>query len=106
MEATIKFKDGTDMTAEENGGSYILNQKPEFPEDLRDLEIESGSGKRTFGEAVLVECFSVDGRYWFSFMEKPEDRKREEELAELKETNDMLIECILEMSEVVYGEGE
>lgn len=101
MEATINFKNGETLTVEKNGDCYILAAKPEFPEDLADLEIVSEEGTREYEHAILVECASIDGRYWFAFIE--EDPK-ERELRELRETNDMLTECILEMSEVVYGD--
>ena len=101
MEATIRFKGGAVIVAEENGGSYILDSKPQFPTNFDDLEIETEEGVKTFKHAELVECASVDGKYWFSFNEQdPRDR----EIAELKAEKDMLIECVLEMSEVVYGD--
>ena len=101
MEATIKFKGGEVIVAEENGGSYITDVKPEFPEDLDDLQIETEQGVKTFAHAQLVECAHTDRAYWFSFIEAD---PRDIQIAELKAENDMLTECILEMSEVVYGE--
>ena len=101
MEATIRFKNGAVIVAEENGGSYILSSKPQFPSNLDGVEIETENGVKTFEHAQLVECASVDGKYWFSFTEKD---PRDITIAEQEEKIEMLTECILEMSEVVYGD--
>ena len=69
METTIKFKNGTEIIAEENGGCYIVGKKPKFPEDLSVVE----AGDRTFVNAFVIECASVDDRYWFAFGEMAAD---------------------------------
>lgn len=102
MEATIKFKDGTEIRAEMNGSCLILDEKPEFPEDLTDLRIESGEGIQTFEEAVLVECASINGKYWFTFIEKPLEQKQAEKIERQEEQIQFLEGCIMEMSEEVY----
>lgn len=51
--------------------------------------------------AEVTQAASVDGRYWFVFTEVPETVR---ELQQLRDDNDMLVECILEMSEIIYGE--
>ena len=104
MEATIKFKNGDEITAQVNGDCFITNAKPEFPDDLTNLEITKDGQVTVILEAMLIECASVDGKYWFSFMEKPLNIRQAEEIEKLKNENEMLIECILEMSEVVYGD--
>ena len=101
MEATIIFKDGTEMAAEKNGTCFILPQKPAFPDDLSEVTVESGEDTRVYRNAVLTECASVDGRCWFTFTE---ESALEKTIRELREANDMLTECILEMSEMIYGE--
>lgn len=101
MEAKIVFKDGTEITAEKNGDSYILDTKPEFPEDLTDLVIQSAEGNKVFENAILIECASVDGRYWFSFMEEP---AADRTIRELREENAMLEDAILELAEIIGGE--
>jgi len=68
MEVTLTFADGSKITAALNGNCYITNEKPEIPEDL-SLIMVSGAEERTFKNAQLVEPFSNDGRYWFSFIE-------------------------------------
>ena len=101
MEAKIIYKDGTEMIVEKNGDCYILPSKPEFPDDLSIVTVESEEGNKTFTDAFLIECASIDGRFWFAFGEEsPMDKT----FRELRESNDMLTECILEMSEIIYGE--
>lgn len=51
---------------------------------------------------MLIECASVDNRYWFTFIEKPLDVKQAERIAELEMKNEFLEGCIMEMSEEVY----
>ena len=71
--ATILFKNGTSLTAEQNGDCFILNQKPTFPEDLSVVTVTGEDGKRFFYNAKVQDCASVDGRYWFAFVEKTQD---------------------------------
>ena len=100
MEAKIIFKDGTEMTVEKNGDCCIAEKKPTFPADLTLVVIQSEEGNREIADAELVECASTDGRYWFTFIAAdPRDR----EIAKLREDNDMLTECVLELSEIVYA---
>lgn len=98
MEAKIIFKDGTQITAEQNGTCYILNEKPEFPEDMTGLIIQKEDGNIEFQYPLLIECASIDGNYWFSFMEEPADQKV---IRELKEENAMLEDAILELAELI-----
>ena len=100
MEARIIFKDGTEITAEMNGNCFITQSKPVFPADLSTVTVESEDGEKVFSNAQLIECASVDGRYWFAFNE---ESPMEATIRELQENNDMLTECILEMSEIIYG---
>lgn len=100
MEARITFANGSEMTVEKNGDCYILPTKPEFPEDLSVVTVEAEDGTKVYHDAELVECASIDGRYWFAFTEESTMNKT---IRELQETNAMLTECILEMSEIIYG---
>ena len=102
MEAIIKFKNGTQITAEVNGDCYVTDEKPEIPSDLTDLEIETEEGTKTYEEAMFVESASVDGKYWFTFIEKPIEVKQAEEIRQLQMQNEFLEGCIMEMSEEVY----
>ena len=92
----VIFKDGSEIEAELNGNSLIMDEKPFIPEDLSVVRIHGDQGTDiTFKDAELVECASVDGRYWFTFAEKNEEQK-------LKEKVTFLEDCLMEMSEEVY----
>lgn len=101
MEALITFADGTTLTVEKNGDCYILPQKQPITGDLSHVTVESEDGSREYRDAILIECASVDGRYWFAFNE---ESLMDKTIRGLREANDMLTECILEMSEIIYGE--
>ena len=101
--ATITFQDGTHITADKNGDCYITTIKPDLPATLGAVLIESEEGTKEYKDAQLVECASVDGRYWFAFIETPEDVKLHRRIDELENINYMLEECILEISEIIYA---
>ena len=103
MTAIITFESGEQITVEQNGGCYIAETKPEFPDPLGRVSISSEDGDTEYEDAQLNEGASVDGRYWFSFTEIPEDEKLRNRIAELEETNGMLEDCIIEMSEIIYA---
>ena len=103
MIATITFQGGEQITAEKNGDCYITITKPEFPDTLGTVTIESEDGTKEYEDAMLIECASIDERYWFAFMETPEDVKLRSRISDLESTNEMLEECILEMSEIIYA---
>ena len=103
MQATITFGNGTTITAEKNADCYITAAKPEFPEILGTVTIAAGEEEKVIEDAMLIECASIDGRYWFAFMETPEDVKLRNRITELETMNEMLEECILEMSEIIYA---
>lgn len=67
----ITFADGTEIEADHSGTCYIADDKPVFPYDLSVVTV-SGDEERIINNAQLVECFSVDGRYWFAFIERSE----------------------------------
>ena len=76
--AKITFKDGTVIEADANGGCMITDNKPDFPADLSVVTVEDGQGERTYNNAQVIECASVDGRYWFSFIEISADELEKE----------------------------
>ena len=88
MEATIRFSDGTEITAEKNGDCFITAEKPDFPEDLSEITVETEEGTRTYENTQATECASADGRYWFSFTEEDQTQKAIRELRE--DTEDAL----------------
>lgn len=101
MEVKITFGNGEIIAAEKNGESLIAQQKPGFPAVLGVVTVESADGgARIYNDPKIVECASVDGRYWFCFVEESPQQKR---IRQLEEKNESLIECLLEMSEIVYA---
>ena len=100
MEALITFADGSELTVEKNGDCYILPTKPDFPDDLSLVTVDGEDGIREYHYAILVECANIDGRYWFAFNDESEADRT---IRELQESNALLTECILEMSEIIYG---
>ena len=97
---TIVFGDGTAIEAERNGDCFITNEKPGFPDDLSTVTVTDAQTVYELRDAELIECASVDGRYWFTFRELSPMELR---LRELEETNQMLTGCLLEMSELIYS---
>lgn len=78
---TIKFKDGSEIAVEINGNSYIVDAAPSFPADLTDVVIKKEDGsEETIAFAELVECASVDGRYWFALAEIPEQIRMQRDI--------------------------
>ena len=100
MNAQIIYGDNSIMEADKNGGCLIVNTKPEGNYDLSIVTVKSEDGVEVYHDAKIMECASVDGRYWFAFYEQTPEEKKQEEYAEAIE---MLSECILEMSEIIYS---
>ena len=73
---TIRFNNGSSLEAERNGGSYIVDEKPGFPEDLSTVTVADDDGEQVIRDAQVVECYSTDGRYWFAFRTLSETEKR------------------------------
>lgn len=71
---TIIFADGTEISAKKNGDCFIIAKKRAFPEDLSVVTVSGADGDTVYHNAELVECASVDGKYWFSFAETPADK--------------------------------
>ena len=71
----ISWNDGSpELEAEVNGGSFIVSEKPEFPADLSVVTLDYSNGNEvTLNNARIIECASVDGRYWFTIQEIPQD---------------------------------
>lgn len=71
----ITFKNGLKIEAEVNGSSLITDSRPEFPSDLSAVTVAGADGERIYRDAEIIECASVDSRYWFSFREVPETER-------------------------------
>lgn len=100
MVVKIKFDNGDIIVAEQNGNAFITEQKPSFPANIGLVTVDGTDGVRTYNEPQIVECASVDGRYWFCFVEESSLQKR---IRQLESQNETLLECLLEMSEIVYA---
>ena len=92
--AKITFKNGYEIDAEQNGNCYITVTKPDFPDDLSRVIIKSYGEVTKLKNAQLVECASVDSRYWFTFLgeqyynDPTLDEVKTEKIAELKVIRD------------------
>lgn len=94
MEVKIKFSNGTEIFAELNGDSYIVAKKPEFPTNLKNVQIVDENNEVTTVEnAQIIECASIDNRYWFAIRETPVDVLRNNAIAtKLADIEDALCE--------------
>lgn len=89
-----------EITAEKSSDCYITDKKPDFPEVLGEVSIEWEDGSALYENAQLVECASIDDRYWFAFIEEsPYDRT----IRELREENSILEGAIVELAEIIGG---
>lgn len=76
----IVFQNGVEIEAGENGSSLITDSRPDFPADLSSVTVIGAGGERIFKNAEIVECASVDGRYWFAFCEISEAERAERQM--------------------------
>lgn len=100
MEVTITFVDGNELIAVKNGDCFIVDEKPTFPADLSVVTVEGEEGSEIFHDAIVQECASVDGKYWFAFLEESPEAKT---IRELREENAMLEDAIIELAELIGG---
>jgi len=102
MDIKITFANGSGLDAEVNGNCYITDEKPEFPDDISVVTVTADDPyyNRIYHNAQIIECASTDGRYWFTFRELSPVEVR---LKELEDTNQILTDCLLEMSEMIYS---
>lgn len=56
-----------------------------------------------FDESNFADWAMVDGELVYAPVQKEEPVNDEDRIKALEETNQMLLECIMEMSEIVYG---
>ena len=91
--AKITFSNGEEIIAEVNGDSFIVNEEPTFPDNLEDITIEKDGQEETIEHGRIIECASVDGRYWFTI-----GQISAEEMAAIKIRSD--IDYIAAMTDV------
>lgn len=78
--AKITFTNGMAIEAEKNADSLITDRKPDFPPDLSVVTVTGRDGEQIYKNAEIIECASVDDRYWFSFREMPEKERAAKQL--------------------------
>jgi len=100
---TLVLDDGTAIQFQyDNAGNYTVEDasivESFTPDNTNDVKIMyDGHLVSDMGAVMLRGVTTEDGHTVLSVSPKtPEEKLREE--------NDMLIECILEMSEIIYGE--
>lgn len=76
----ITFSNGDEITAERNGNSYIVDEEPQFPDNLESITITEGDNETVIEHGRIIECASVDERYWFAIEEVPEQERKLEEM--------------------------
>ena len=62
MEAKLIFSNEIEMNVEQNGNCFIVNNKPEFPEDLSIITIINKDGTQVLHDVQIIECASIDNR--------------------------------------------
>jgi hypothetical protein len=74
--ANIKLSNGVEFNAEDCGGSFAVDEKPDFPNGIFGVEITSEERHEILDQVRLVECYSIDGRFWFNFLPLSDQEKR------------------------------
>lgn len=74
--AQIKLSNGVEFSAEDGGGSFAVDEKPNFPSGVFSVKIDREEYTEDLPSVRLVECFSIDGRYWFNFLPLSDQEKR------------------------------
>ena len=104
---TIVLSNGTRLeNLTLNGNNFISEKIIEdavFDGNLKRVEISDGE-KTTVYEDMFLASNRVDGgKSWIVLLKKTDEMKRQEQIEELKVQNETLLQCILEMSEIVYA---
>lgn len=74
----ITFASGGEIEAEKNGSCFIVEEPftDDVKNDLETVTIKEADGTVTeYHNAELIECASVDERYWYSFREVSADEQ-------------------------------
>lgn len=71
MGAKIIFANGLEINAEVNGNNFIVDKKPSFPVNLKNIKIESSDGTTVITNGMITTCAPLDKRYWFTISEVP-----------------------------------
>lgn len=104
----VTLADGTEFDATPDGaGNFIISDIDEsvFTDvSLSEVVIEGDGWTDTFVDQVLRDFTEVAEGIRIRLSERNDIEKLQKENMQLREDNDMLVECILEMSEIIYGE--
>lgn len=65
--AIIRFKDGTEISAEVNGNNFITTTEPNFPDDMSEVTVVKGNDEEVLKNVSVQQSAGLDGRYWFIF---------------------------------------
>ena len=71
MEESVKitFTNGLVLDALLNATTYIVDEKPDFPDDLSEVTVEMENGTTVYRNAKITEAYSDDGKYRFGISE-------------------------------------
>lgn len=104
---TITLNNGTKLeNLTLNGNNFISDKIIEdavFDGNLKHVEISDGENTTVYENMFLASNRVDGGKSWIVLLEKTDDMKRQEQIEELKVQNETLLQCILEMSEIVYA---
>ena len=122
--AKIMFLDGTELNTDHNGNCFIVDSEPQFPEDLSEVNItitseqevpqppeydeegnefekepvhETVTTTETLHNVTVQECYSNDGKYWFTFLETSEETTKAMELEAQTYYTAMMTDTLLEV---------
>lgn len=104
---TITLNNGTKLeNLTLNGNNFISEKIIEdavFDGNLKRVEISDGEKTTVYEDMFLASNRFDGGKSWIVLLEKTDEMKRQEQIDELKAQNETLLQCILEMSEIVYA---
>lgn len=71
MEESVKitFTNGLMLNAMLNATTFIVDEKPDFPDDLSEVTVEMENGTTVYHNAKIMEAYSDDGKYRFGISE-------------------------------------
>lgn len=104
---TITLNDGSKIeNLTLNGNNFVSDKMIDdsvFADNLNHVEISDGTNTTAYDDMFLASNRVDGGKSWIVLLEKTDEMKRQEQIEELKVQNETLLQCILEMSEIVYA---
>lgn len=86
MEKDVKiiFATGLEIDAKLNATTYIVQEKPDFPDNLAEVRVVCGGEETVYHNTEITEAYSDDGKYRFLISEvSPEILAREKADAQM-----------------------